>query len=1070
MKIKLIFLLIIISTGSFCQIEPKVTQGHSFKLGALNFSENSQFAVSYAGDNKLLLWDANFRKEIVELKGYQPSAFGAALSSVDLTHSGSHALLANGMGLFIWSLNSNFKNKPIQQQTKFKGCSSAMFIDEERICCISDKKVKIYNFKTDSIEHESEELTGYFFLKHANSHTKKIVLTSESEIKIFSTETLDLLYAFESPVKEPITVSIHPSEDKMLIAGNSHTAIECDFNGQKTGNYEHEEAMYLPICHYDENGDVFGISHNKLFKWKNGVGSFVELPFEAILSSPSVKKDKLLIGNWDFTLGSLDLNTESYHSFEVTMAHCEGLESHENGFTYKGRDGIVRSFYWNAILEPEIFLSSRNEEYTNVQTLGNLKTFHQTNEFLISANQSDIILLNKKNTSIIKQWKSDNNITSICGNNDLGFDVSQGFDGSEIFKTDFINASRKLFIKVPDETVTHMVYSSEAGLIAFCDGSFSNPSKILFISKNGAIKKTIEVSKSAFTSVELNSENDKVIFSSGGSFPETKVLDLKSKEIVAKFDGRISSYSEEVNAVAIHNKSWDAKTYEIDVFNLNGKRLSYLADAHQGVISHMKFSANGKYLISASWDKSLKIWDWKNKEVILTIFFSNGTDDIYLFSKENYYYTSKNTVEDVYFEYKGAITPYQQYDLQLNRPDKILSLFEESDSSLIQFFKEVREKRIERLGLAPLDANNFLNIPETEKVMVIHKPENQTITFIKPHQNDIIKLNGVELNRASDLTKKLGPNGVEYSLNMVSGMNQIEIYRQNSSGLRGKSQYHQFQNNVMKESNLYLITLAASKFKEENFNLTYASKDAKDIQNYFSENWKSGEVNSLELIDEEFTLGKIDRVSSFLSSAKTNDVVMVFISSHGVFDAEFNYFIATHDMNFNQPSESGMTLNSLEAQMIGCNANKKVVFIDACHSGEIDKSEISKSTEVIEDEGDVSFRSFQGYQQITSRSSFLASKEIFTDLSSTNGVTYISSAAGVEFALEGDEWKNGVFTYSLLEGLKTSKADSNNDNKITLTELENYLFEKVPALTGGKQQPNSRIKNPYLDFTIQEKK
>ncbi|MBC8525559.1 MAG: hypothetical protein H8D22_01610 [Candidatus Cloacimonetes bacterium] len=72
----------------------------------------------------------------------------------------------------------------------------------------------------------------------------------------------------------------------------------------------------------------------------------------------------------------------------------------------------------------------------------------------------------------------------------------------------------------------------------------------------------------------------------------------------------------------------------------------------------------------------------------------------------------------------------------------------------------------------------------------------------------------------------------------------------------------------------------------------------------------------------------------------------------------------------------------------------------------------------------------------------------------------------MEFALESEQCKNSVFTYSVLEGLKSNNADKNSDNEIRISELRDYVIDKVQELTNGRQTPTSRRENLEFDFVV----
>ena len=93
-------------------------------------------------------------------------------------------------------------------------------------------------------------------------------------------------------------------------------------------------------------------------------------------------------------------------------------------------------------------------------------------------------------------------------------------------------------------------------------------------------------------------------------------------------------------------------------------------------------------------------------------------------------------------------------------------------------------------------------------------------------------------------------------------------------------------------------------------------------------------------------------------------------------------------------------------------------------------------------------------------------QELFSDFRKGTGATVISSATGTEFAYESAAWNNGVFTFSLINGLKSKTADQNKDNVIRVSELKAYALNNVDKLTQGQQHPTSRIENTHNNFII----
>lgn len=98
--------------------------------------------------------------------------------------------------------------------------------------------------------------------------------------------------------------------------------------------------------------------------------------------------------------------------------------------------------------------------------------------------------------------------------------------------------------------------------------------------------------------------------------------------------------------------------------------------------------------------------------------------------------------------------------------------------------------------------------------------------------------------------------------------------------------------------------------------------------------------------------------------------------------------------------------------------------------------------------------------------SFELMRQLFADLQRGSGASVVSSASGIEWAYEGGEWTNGVFTYVLLDGLKNGHADANRDQRVSVTEIADYVARRVPELTGGRQNPTARRESREFDFDL----
>lgn len=521
----------------------------------------------------------------------------------------------------------------------------------------------------------------------------------------------------------------------------------------------------------------------------------------------------------------------------------------------------------------------------------------------------------------------------------------------------------------------------------------------------------------------------------------------------------------------------------VTLWNLaTGEKIKELRPGFARVFN-LKFTNDGKFLFCNMQDGYLAIYKTSNYEKVISV-FSQGKSKLWL-TEEGYYFSSKENLPSVAFRIDNRAYPFEQFDLKYNRPDTVLQKIGYASPEIIQAYKKAYKKRLEKMKF---DESSIMKEGHLPTIKIINKKElplttsKNELTFsvkasdkknnlnrIKVWNNDVpvFGITGIDLKNL-----KIKQYEKVITIPLITGQNKIQIACMSSNGTESLRETYEIKCTKKSKSNLYIVAIGASTYKDKNMNLKYAAKDAHDIVELFKENnLNYNKIYVDTLLNKNVTVQNIVNVKKHLSASTVNDHVIIFYAGHGLLDGDFNYYLATYNVDFRSPEKEGLPYNILENLLDGIPAQNKILLIDACHSGEIDKENIEIAEQQVVKDGKVTFRNFQSYKEesIGLNNSFEIMQLLFADLRRSAGANVISSAGGVEFALEGEAWNNGVFTYCFIKGLKELKADLNGDNIIMLSELKKYLQVAVPVMTKGQQKPTSRVENLTIDFKIWEK-
>jgi hypothetical protein len=213
----------------------------------------------------------------------------------------------------------------------------------------------------------------------------------------------------------------------------------------------------------------------------------------------------------------------------------------------------------------------------------------------------------------------------------------------------------------------------------------------------------------------------------------------------------------------------------------------------------------------------------------------------------------------------------------------------------------------------------------------------------------------------------------------------------------------------------YCVIIGVSDYSGSTIDLNYADDDAilftRYLRQAFAQEIRNGKV--VQLINSQATKSNIlSAIKSVFSQATENDFILFYFSGHGG-----QGFFVPYDHEFYTLYHS-----DVREVIMSSPAKYKICIADACFSGGIHSS--------------------------------FAENNAYSSLSTFNDsrLAVLMSSNASQTSLENSSLKQGVFTYSLIKGLK-GFADYNKDSYVTIGELFTFTQRMVKNQTNGRQTP-----------------
>jgi WD40 repeat protein len=478
---------------------------------------------------------------------------------------------------------------------------------------------------------------------------------------------------------------------------------------------------------------------------------------------------------------------------------------------------------------------------------------------------------------------------------------------------------------------------------------------------------------------------------------------------------------------------------------------------HTGTIWAVAPSPDGKYVLSAAADHTLRVWSDQGDEPLLSLLVAG--DDWVTWTPQGYYACSpggENLIgwhQDNGPRLMGTYHPASRFRKSLYRPDVIQRLLAEGsvEKALAAADRARGEKSTLTQASQVLPPVVLITKPDRLKSEVVD-PALEVRFLAQPVGKEPIRavrllVNGRPYPGSEGLKKfsppRWGPVREAWTIKLVPGRHTIAVkaetavshavsetveVTQATRGMQREDTGQRKERLERQRPNLYVLAVGISAYPDP-YRLRYAAKDAKVLAKTCQDRCKGlfRKVEVRLLTDKEATRKAILQGLSWARKQATqNDVVILSFAGHGMRDSDGSLFLFPVDGDADDLLATGVPADQVKRTLMGL-PGRALLLLDACHAGAV---------------GGDRRRAVGGLTDDLAR-------DLATD---DYGVVVLCSSMGREFSIESDSVEHGYFTLALVEGL-SGKGGKSTDGAVYLHHLEGHVVERVKKLSDGRQHP-----------------
>ena len=525
---------------------------------------------------------------------------------------------------------------------------------------------------------------------------------------------------------------------------------------------------------------------------------------------------------------------------------------------------------------------------------------------------------------------------------------------------------------------------------------------------------------------------------------------------------------------------------KIDIFEVaSGKTIRTVPNA--GRIVSLSFSPDGRFLVALGENNEKYIWDASSGEKLITLVnlngaFNNRGGDWLVVTPDGLFDGSPAAWKQMLWRFGGNtfdVMPAETYFNEFYYPGLLGDIMTGKRPHAPKNISQLDRRQPDLKFSQPDGSSSDRDL--RVKIEVAERPRD------KDHQTgsgarDVRLFRNGSLVRVwrGDVLKGQSSTTLETKVTIVAGENRLAAYAFNRDNVKSRDAELTINGagTLKRPGTAYILAIGVNTYSNAQYDLKYAVADARafgaEVQHAQQQLGNYGNIEVAPLLNEEATKANIIRALRRLAgteeastgdvppaleklkATQPEDVVFIYFAGHGTAQGQ-RFYLLPHDLGYagertaldaaglQMMLEHGISDEELEQAVEGIDADKFLMVIDACNSG-------------------------QALEADERRRGPMNSKGL-AQLAYEKGMFILTAAQSYQAAQEASQLGHGFLTYALVEeGLKQDAADNGpKDGEVSVREWFDYASRRVPNMQLEKMK-GARDLGLNLSFVASEER